>query len=265
VYCSLNDPVTVRTGSEVVSEVLHLIDSSGVQPGAEVHLKCYGDNVGSQNSMLEELSETIEGCERWREYSIGWTFYAQSSLVTRDLVDLLSRVGTRNLFVGFDTVSDDLQRLNGLGSSLSTHLRTVDLCAEAGIRIQAGFVLGCAGETEDSLARSLAFAERLAERGVLERINAAMMFVAPGSPAYDLLVQREPWLLQSDLLPNRETQLLWLKHFCPALGRTAEESFEWVRETANRLDDLSPGPHASMGFISRRLSNHTLDVGGNKP
>lgn len=252
-YCSLNDPLSVRSGNAIVAETLSLLRSSQVPTGSNVLLKCYGDNVGTQQVMLNDLASATERSDEWRQYRIGWTFYAQSSRVSPELVKLLVRVGTRNLYIGFDSADDEVQRLNGLGTSVGAHRRAVHLCYERGIKIQAGFVLGCAGETQRSLDNTLRFAEELARKGVLERINSAVLFIIPGSPAYSLLCEREPWIRSLDELPTEELQWLWIRHFCPNLGRSPADALEALRRAANHLDRLSPGPHASMGFVSDRL------------
>ena len=262
-YCSLNDPLSTRTGSRIVSEVLELLRAGEVSPGSRVLLKCYGDNVGTQHKMLGSLAEEIERCKEWRDYQIAWTFYAQSSRISPELSKLLSRVGTENLFIGFDSADDDVQRLNGLGTSVGSHRRAVQLCKENHIKIQAGFVLGCAGETQTSLDRTLAFAEELSQQKALERINTAMLVIIPGSPAYSLLCEREPWVKTLDDLPTEELQWYWVKHFCPRLGKNPSDGLAILIRAANELNALlEHAAHASMGFISDRLAAHSDLAGG---
>jgi len=254
-YCSLNDPLSNRSGDAIVSEVLGLIRSNGVPRKSNVLLKCYGDNVGTQQAMLRSLASAIERSEEWAQYNIGWTFYSQSSRVTPELVNLLCRVGARNLYIGFDSVDDRIQLLNGLGTSASTHQRAARLCYERGIKIQAGFVLGNAGETTESVEKSLRFAEALTTQGGLERINSAIIFIIPGSPAYSLLCKQEPWIESLDELPTEELQWQWIRHFCPDLGQSPSEGLAILKQAANKLNQLLEfSPQASMGFISNRLA-----------
>ena len=93
----------------------------------------------------------------------------------------------------------------------------------------------------------------MAAMDVLERINVSVLFIIPGAPAYEVLAAREPWIRELDLLPAEELQLHWIRHFCPDLGKSPEDGLEVLRRAANELDSLSPGPHASMGYISERL------------
>ena len=237
-----------------------MLNQCHVQPGSRVLLKCYGDNVGTQSAMLTELADTIETSRTWRQFDIGWTFYCQSTRLTERAATLLARVGARNLYIGFDSADDRVQRINGLGTSIRSHEKAVEIACRFKMGIQAGFVLGCAGETSESLERTVAFAERLNTLGALERTNSAILIVMPGAPAYYALCTREPWIRDLDLLPTREIQLLWLKHFCPDLGASPEDGMALLEAAANRIDQLSPGPHASMGFVSKVLASQIHEV-----
>ncbi len=256
-YCSLGGDVMVREAEGIVTEVLELISTQRIPVGGKVLLKCYGDNVGYHRSMIAALARAIEHEPRWHRYDIEWTFYMQSSLITEKLADLLVAVGTKRLFIGFDSVDDCVQRLNGLGTNLAAHRRAVSICRKKGIKIHGGFVLGCAGETAVSVDKTIRFAEEIAASGVLERINAAIMVIMPGAPAYKLLCCKEPWIKELDLLDTEEIRWHWLRHFCPGLGTTPSHSRQLLQDAANRLDNFCQGAHASMGFVSNRMLEET--------
>jgi len=131
------------------------------------------------------------------------------------------------------------------------------LCNEHGIKLQAGFVLGCAGETITSLFNTYSFALELYEKNLLERINSAVLFIVPGSPSYNMLCKKEPWILELDLLPTEELQWYWIKHFCPDLAENPSKGLERLYHFANKFDELSPGPHSSMGYLSERLKKES--------
>ena len=252
-YCSLGGDVVARKAESIVVEVLDLIQSHRVPAGGKVLLKCYGDNVGYHRNMISAIANAIAREPRWSEYDIEWTFYMQSSLLTEKMADILLSIGTKRLFIGFDSVDDRVQRLNGLGTNLSSHQHAVNVCRDSGLKIHGGFVLGCAGETVFSVEKSIGFAEEAAAAGVLERINAAIMVIMPGAPAYNLLCRKEPWVRELDLLDTEEIRWYWLRHFCPDLKATPTQSRRFLQDAADRLDDLCAGAHASMGFVSNRM------------
>lgn len=247
-YCSLNNPLFVRKGQHIIREVENLIDSNNIPEGSTILLKCYGDNIGKHKEMLIGLESAIKNSKKWKKYNIKWTFYSQSNLITKDLIRILKTVGTENLYIGFDSADDRIQYLNGMGTSLKNHKMAVRLCMQEGIKIQAGFVMGCMGESDQSIQKTIQFAEQLVELNVLERINSAVLFIIPGSPAYNNLIERENWIKNLDELPTEKIQKLWLKHFCSELDKSKEKSLLKLHLAAQYLRDLSPGPKANMGF-----------------
>ncbi|MDP2683566.1 MAG: cobalamin-dependent protein [bacterium] len=244
-FCSLDDNPVVREPTAIISELKYYLDYYSIPKGAKIHLKCYGDNIGPQADLLERLANAIEASQWWNDYDMLWTFYCQSSYLNERIAKLLKKVGATRVFIGFDGVNDSIQRINGLGTSKKTHLRAVGLCLKYGIQIQAASVVGLRGETPESLEELYQFFKELRQHeGLLERINSAIFFIIPNTPAYYLLIAKEPHIKNMDLLPTNEIRALWLKHFCP------EVNIEMLEDYANKIDALSPGPHASMGFRS---------------
>jgi anaerobic magnesium-protoporphyrin IX monomethyl ester cyclase len=243
-FCSLDDPPLSREPQAILREIRAYLDWYSIPKNARVHLKCYGDNIGPQLPLVESLAQAIEQCTWWNDFRFSWTFYCQSSYLNDRLATALKRVGTTHLYIGFDGMNDQIQMLNGLGTNRRSHERAVELCQKYGFMIQAGSVVGLMGETPETLEEMYQFCLELSRSNMLERINSAVMFVIPGTPAYNLLVAREPQLKDLDLLPTTEIRELWIKHFCPRV------SLELLQEYANKIDTLSPGPHASMGYKS---------------
>lgn len=256
-YCSLNDSLFARDPQNIINETLALIKANQLSKGANILLKCYGDNIGTHINLLEKLKDQIRESKEWNDYNIVWTFYCQSSRVSKRSIEILSLIKTQNLYIGFDSVDDEIQKLNGLGTSKKNHIQATLLCKENGIKIQAGFVLGCIGETINSINETLSFAEEMSKQKLLERINSAVLFIIPGSPAYEKLCEKEPWIKDMDILNTDELQFYWVKHFCPALAIASDPHYgiRILKDAANYLDELSPGPHASMGFISNRFQS----------
>lgn len=248
-YCSLDDIPLVRDSHSILGEIKYYLQTY-CQKGWRVHLKCYGDNIGPQHRLIRSLRTSIESCDWWRDYHITWTFYCQSSYLTEKLARDLGAIGTTHLYIGFDSADNELQRRNGLGTSRATHERAVRLCLKYGMKIQAGSVVGLLGETPETLASNLDFNKWLASTGAIERINSAVLFLIPGTPAFNLLAAKEPHLRELDLFSTNEVRELWVKHFCPAVTQ------EMLQNYADQIDSISPGVHASMGFDSSLLKTN---------
>lgn len=249
-YCALDIKNIHRKGKDIVEEIKWLIEHHNIPTGAKVMLKCYGDNIGFQYEMLLELDEEFKKCTFLSQYNIRWTFYMQSTFLSSKIASVLKSIGTDNLFIGFDSADEKVQMLNGMGTSLKNHKRAVKICSENDFRIQAAFVVGTAGETKRSLDTTLKFAKSLSKLKNLERINTSINVVIPGAPNYDLLLNKEPWIKNLDILEIKDLQILWIKHFCPDLGTSPNEGLDILNKYSNLLDNLCDGPHASMGYVS---------------
>jgi len=241
-FCALQDVAGPRLPKNILAELRFYLDTWSVPKGSRVALKCYGDNIGPQGKLVADLVQEIEKCRWWKDYDFSWTFYCQSSYLSERLAENLARIGTDCLFIGFDSINDEVQKLNALGTSRLTHDKAVGLCQQYGIRIQAASVVGLIGENPESLEENYQYYRGLLEKGVLERINSAILFIIPGTAAYEMLAEKEPLIRELDLLPTEEIRRLWIKHFCPTI------THELLREYTEKIDALSPGPHAKMGY-----------------
>jgi len=241
-FCSLNGYPTTRDPKKILQEIESHIKNCGIPKNSRIHLKCYGDNIGQHFKLVELLAEEIEKCPWWNDYKISWTFYCQSSFVSQKLLDQLKRIGTTEIFIGFDGVNDEVQKASGLGTNKKNHWRAVDLCLKNGVKIQAASIVGLIGETPGTLEEQFIFFKKLSELNILERINSALIIIVAGSPAYEMLSEKENWIKNEDFVPVIELQKLWIKHFCPKV------EFNLLREYARRINELSPGPRASMGY-----------------
>ncbi len=253
-YCSLDDPPISRDPQKILGEIKAYIDRYGLPKASKIHLKCYGDNIGPQLPLVQSLAQAIEQYNWWQDYDISWTFYCQSSYLNEPLALLLKRIGTSHLYIGYDGANDEVQRLNGLGTTLKSHYKATELCQKYGILIQAGSVVGLQGETPETLEELYNFFLDLTNKNVLERINSAVLFIIPGTPAYEMLAAKEPQIRGEDLLKTNEIRELWIKHFC------SQVNLELLQDYADKIDALSPGPHASMGFESALLKQRREKV-----
>lgn len=251
-YCSLLNEVYAREPENITQEIFSLIDKFNIKEGAKILLKCYGDNMGPQFSLLEKLAEKISNNAKWKKYDISWTFYMQSNYMTDKMGAKLKEVGTENLFIGFDSANETVQKLNGLGTSNLTHYKCISNCIKYNINIQAALMVGCAGETINSLDDNLEFANYLSKLDNIERINTSVCIIMPGAKNYELLKNKEPWIAELDYLDTSELQKLWIKHYCDGISFDPDESLMILNDYINEIDKLSPGIHSSMGYSSNR-------------
>jgi radical SAM superfamily enzyme YgiQ (UPF0313 family) len=208
-----------------------------MEDGARIMLKCYGDNASAIGESLVKLAECLRSDQALKRFDLSWSVYAQSSFVTPRLVEVFLRLGVAEVYIGFDAVDDGIQKLNGLGTSRATHSRAATLLSRAGIRVQAGFVLGCEGESPETLESTLQFCRELRSLGNVQLFHASPLVVLAGSRAFERLREEVPELMGTDYVDPEELQLEWLSRFCPALG-AGPVGQRQVREVAEAIASL---------------------------
>ena len=252
-FCGLNDAAKSRSPQKITNEIRHYLKECKVPLRANVGLKCYGDNAATEIETLEALANFQPYIDLQNSYNLNWIFYVQSLYGSERLFKVLRQLNTKYIYVGFDAVNDNVQKLNALGTSKQTHWKTVKLAKKYGIKIQAGFVLGLAGETTESLEEMLSFAKELVEENVLQRIIPSIVFIIPGSKAYNELAKKFPHIDETDYIPYNELQKLWFDSFT-FLGSDANEI---LSSYAQKLAELSPDKDrniiGTMGWGSRKI------------
>ncbi|MDD3487239.1 MAG: radical SAM protein [Candidatus Moranbacteria bacterium] len=238
IFCSLCDPLRVRKPMEILAEIKYYLDRYA-QKGDEVVIKDYGDDVGGRPRLVYKLLRAIEKCEWWNNYKISLTFYCRSSELTDPLAKAFQKLNA-SLFFGFDSADDEVLRKNGKGMKVKSHWRAIELCQTYNIPIQASLIAGLMGETHESLEANLKFAKKLKATGLVERFNSGMLIVLPGTPAFEMLAEKEPGLRDRDILTPDVTRALWHKHF------TKKASVKDAEKCARIIDKMSP-LHGSMG------------------
>jgi radical SAM superfamily enzyme YgiQ (UPF0313 family) len=249
-YCSLSDRLVLRTPEDICTEVREALKSANVRPGARLMLKCYGDNASALCEHLDAIARALAGDPVLVSFDLWWSLYAQSSFITPRLVEVLQRLRVWEVYIGFDSGDDGIQRLNSLGTTTASHLRAARLLRDAGIRIQAGFVLGCAGETKDSMSATVRLAETLAGLGNVDLFHASPLVVLPGSPAFRMLCGCVPALRDIDFLNTTQLQHEWIRHFCPQLGEP-ESALHLLDRTARGLVALGRMTSSFGGWAER--------------
>jgi len=236
-YCALTSALSVRDPEAVQTEIRETLEATEIPAGSRVMLKCYGDNASALGDHLAALAELLDNDAFLRRFDLQWSMYAQSSWISARLIDIFKKLKVFELYVGFDSVDDEVQRRNGLGTTREGHLRAARLLQDAGIRIQAGFVLGCAGETPSTLEATVAFALELAGLGNVDLYHASPLVVLPGSPAFRMLCEKVPSLKHTDFLDTVKLQREWIAHFCPRLGSPAT-SLDLLERTASTISGM---------------------------
>jgi len=188
-------------------------------------------------SMPEELRGKIEFL----------TYARPDQINSPEIAELLKKAGVSKVSLGIESGTDEtLIRLNRK-MTLDDHRRAVKLLSDAGIQIYVNFLLGCIGETQETMEKTVEHFKELVEiaKGMVYRAGARIIVPFPGSLDFRRLVRnlREK---------GEETK-----------ARMYEESFvmepamleaDWLDHCTDVLMDDVLDAHAEMMEIARKNS-----------
>ncbi len=132
-----------------------------------------------------------------RGLKVNWTSFARVDTVSRKVLEKMRQAGCTTVSFGVESGSPDMLRRIKKGITLEQAVRAMQLCRDCGIDPHASFILGLPGETETTLAQTLAFGDRLKAMGVSHGFHILTPF--PGTDVrtrvdeYDLQILSDDW------------------------------------------------------------------------
>ena len=119
-------------------------------------------------------------------------FYFRADAITENMCHLLNSLNCQLVFVGFESGADSILKGVGVGKTIEQSRKATQLLADHGINIMGSFILGLAGETADTVERTIEFANWLGDLGNLETISASVLMPLPGSKVFNMLRKEYP-------------------------------------------------------------------------
>ncbi len=132
-----------------------------------------------------------------RGLKLKWTSFARVDTVTLPVLQKMNAAGCTAVSFGVETGSPAILKTIRKGITLDQVVSAVKLCTRAGLQPHASFILGLPGETEQTLAETLAFGEHLEKLGVSYGFHLLAPFpgteVRENCAGYDIRITTDDW------------------------------------------------------------------------
>jgi len=144
-----------------------------------------------------------------RRLSVRWVSFANVNTVDVPLLTRMREAGCTTVSFGFESADPGILKTVKKGIQPSGMLAAVRACREAGVIATGSFIVGLPGETADTLARTQAFADELAELGA--QCGFHMLAPFPGTALreqaeqYRLRIFTDDWSQYHANFPITET------------------------------------------------------------
>ncbi len=165
--------VRYRQPSAVVDEMAHLAGLGFSQINLADDLF-----TANQRHCLAVCDEIIA-----RGLTIRWSAFARVDTVTPKILKRMQAAGCQAVSFGIESGNTHILKTVKKGIRLDQVVKAVQMCRDAGIAPLASFILGLPGETEETLAQTLALGQRLEQEGLCYGFHLLAPF--PGTAVHD--------------------------------------------------------------------------------
>jgi radical SAM superfamily enzyme YgiQ (UPF0313 family) len=132
-----------------------------------------------------------------RGVTIRWSSFARVDTVSVPLLTRMREAGCHAVSFGMESGSPNILKRVRKNITLEQAEAAVAMCHQAGMDAHASFILGLPGETPETLAQTMAFAQRLGEQGLLYGFHLLAPFpgtaIADNPEAFGLQVLSRHW------------------------------------------------------------------------
>jgi radical SAM superfamily enzyme YgiQ (UPF0313 family) len=166
-----------------------------------------------------------EICERMIAEKLDLTWICSSRVgLTRDDLEIFKRAGCHYIKFGVESGNQAILDRMKKGVTLDQVRETFRFCRELGINTHSHFMVGCPGETWETINETVAFAKEISPTTA----TFGMLTPYPGTPLFDEVVEKHPEIRES--LIDLE-HLHAASHFTDAIcDLTTEDLLEAVKK-----------------------------------
>jgi len=173
-----------RSPRKIADEVKMLVEEYGIK-----EICFYDDNFTTFKHKIKEFCNTLLD----EKIDVTWICFARVDWIDLDLMKLMKNAGCHQILFGAE--SADQQILDNIRKNISPEKvrKAVALSKEAGIDCRVTFLLGCPGETEETMKKTIEFALELDPDIALFNIVSPN----PGTQMYD-------WAVKNNYLSTKQ-------------------------------------------------------------
>ncbi|MCE1245915.1 MAG: B12-binding domain-containing radical SAM protein [Firmicutes bacterium] len=237
IYCAtfaLWGKVRAHSPEYVTNEIKYLYENLGIR-----QIILFDDNFTASPKRVKIIADNLE--KENLNGKISYLCYGRTRAVSRELVSDLARLGVDEIYLGADSVQDSRIEGGRLDkASLAKNQTSVDICHNAGMRVNCSFVIGLPGQTKEDLDDIYNFIDN--NRSKLTGIQVSPINLFPGTPLWEYAVNKGK-------LPKQIKDWSVLENFTHISGFTPENyiylnenmSIETFTDYCRKFDNLVTG------------------------
>ncbi|MBI4229280.1 MAG: cobalamin B12-binding domain-containing protein [Planctomycetes bacterium] len=152
-FCNSAETVLrTRGAAKVVEEIAHLRERFGIR-----QVQFYDDTFTVSRANVMEFCRLMAE----RDLGVSWCAYVRADCLNDEMASAMRKAGCHQVLIGVETGDPGIARNIGKPIPLDRVEACVARARRHGLEVRASFILGNAGETRETMERTLDFAIRL--------------------------------------------------------------------------------------------------------
>lgn len=229
-YCSRIDPTSsVDDPITFLSRLKKLEEEYGMDCFIEM-----SDDFLAHKGWLQEVRDLSPHYLKGKDIALRFAM-ARAGNVTRETADIAKSIfNAQEFLLGLESGDDEMLKRCNKGGTRAQYLRAAKLLSDRDINVYGSFILGMAGETEESLGNTISLTKELLDLENMKGVSLAPLVPFPGSEFFQDLIQ-DPEMHEkygsSDELGIQQMSEDWVQRHC-------EVSFERLLEAKSEIEKM---------------------------
>ena len=187
------------------------------------------------DSIWDISDDNLNSSEWFKDYArkkpdnlseIGFFIYTRVNRITEEIIPYFRMLNVNEVYLGFESGDEAILKMMVKGITTDIALKAAKRLKSAGIYYFPSFVIGLPGESRSSLKNTFEFAKILSDIGSIHRMSATILWPAPGSVAFNHLMNNaecRTLLEGQDDISMQDLEKLWIERFTDIDYATAQE------------------------------------------
>jgi len=228
-YRLFDKPIRFRSAEKIIEEILFLQEKYGIK-----EISFYDDTFTAIKSNVRKFCELVLE----KKLDVTWSCFTRVNYIDEDLFKLMKRAGCHLVLFGVESGNQKiLDRMHKM-ITLKQIREAVKICKRVGLKTRASYILGCLGDTEETIQQTISLSLELDT----DYAQYNIMTAYPGTEVWKE-AEREGWLVVKDY----DYSVSDFSMSLPTIGN-------------DRLMELYKLAHKRFYFRPKILLRHLLDI-----
>jgi len=239
IFCArLEEGVRFREAGQIWDEIEMLRDKHGVNSIWDIA----DDNLNNKEWFIDFVDRRPDSCA-----DIKFFIYSRVGCIRPWVFEYFEKLNVEEVFLGVESGDNRLLRQSFKGQTRQLAHNAIKLLSDNNIRYFPSFVLGLPGENEKSLQNTLDLCKEIAELGGLDRMAATIIQPIPGSPAFDMVLEKSQY--GKDLATLDDIDLAFLERYWVECFTSV--SYERLKEVRSQIGEIMSDCQVFGGVVKK--------------